>query len=277
MKKAIVKMKKPRSRKKASSADLFLRRIFMFMALIIYIVAIGLLFLPFINPLVVTYKNSELTYQIQSEFKDEKKSPETIKQPSLKDLLAYRGGHQKEAVGQFLYKDQLIDLPIYQELTENNLMAGVVAMRTDRDPLTENFAIIGHNFGYGHTLLSDMVNAKVGERITLNVLNETYHYEIDTISVVPETDVSVLDNTTSDKGILTVITCDTGDLTDKRLIVRGKLISHEQTITATQSEHKLIQEQKQQEVKWYSLKVCLSFILAIVIGTMIIYRLFKKN
>lgn len=262
-------------KKKRSTADEFLRKIIMVLALLAYLVALLLLVLPFLNPLIVEFKKGEVTYQIESELSETHSLSEDIRQPSFKDIINYHGDVNPRAIGQLVYENKAIDLPIYQELSEDNLMTGVVAMNPERDPLTENYTIIGHNFGYGHTLLSDLVHIKKGETVFLNVLNEAYQYQVTDVKIVPETEVSVLDNTDSDTGQVTIITCDVGEITDKRLVVHGKLIEHDETGQLTNDKHQKVQQMKQQQVTNYSLKVSLLLLLAIILGCGLIIWLFR--
>lgn len=281
---SLVSTKSNKKTKKKTSADHFLKTVIKFFAIVILIVSISLIAIPFIKPVVVELKNRKQEYHIATDIKEIKGSPEEIKPPKVTDILNYEASPSKEGIGRLVYENQAIDLPLYEELTNNNLMSGVVAMNTERDPLTENFTVIGHNFGYGHTLLSDIVNAKKGDMILLSVLNELYEYKVREVYITPENDVGVLENTSNSTGMLTVITCDIGDITDKRLIIKADLVENsvsEASRDKIDLENKIegkiatIHKLKTKQLNNYLAKLIGAILISLLIGLFIIRKIFK--
>lgn len=254
-------------------ADIFVMRVIKTAAIIIYTVLLVLITLPFLKGEILEYKLSNRTYEISSTPLESVGSSEPVIPPKLSDVLAFNTPNEKGIIGEVYYPRLAINLPIYTEVTNENLMGGVISLTPERDPLTENIAITGHNFGYSHVLLSDLLKSNIGDTMSINMLNHYYTYKVVKIDVIHETDISVLENSKGDKGMLTLLTCDQGDITDKRFVVVGELVkdSSKQTIdVAKVSSLKTKLTQK----KVY--KIILIFLVSLIVGYYIINRIIRK-
>lgn len=91
-------------------------------------------------------------------------------------------------------------------------------------PANGNFAIAGHNGNCASCVFRDFDKLEIDDVIKLDDKTNTYVYKITKIFVVPQTEVSVLDDT-PDEATLTLITCTIQSTEDEnRTIVKASLV-----------------------------------------------------
>ncbi|MDK6805363.1 class A sortase [Aerococcus sp. UMB7834] len=131
-------------------------------------------------------------------------------------------------IGAVAYPDADIYVPIFDGLTEENMLHGASTFFPGEQKLGQgNYPITSHNMNYfGENLLLTPIldKTKIGDSIYVTDLDKIYRFEVDFNEVVPETRVDLVDPKT-DQAMLTLMTC-TKALGDdpNRKIVQAKLV-----------------------------------------------------
>ncbi|GIN87121.1 class A sortase [Heyndrickxia sporothermodurans] len=206
------------------------RKLFIFLLIII---GVFLICSPFIKEVVINYmsthfKPTELTAG-QLEENNSRRATfdyEAIKPPSVIETIKGSTGFDKEAlIGQITIKSIQLKLPILKGMTNQNLLVGATTMRGDQMMGEGNYLLAGHHMKNPRLLFSPLMNIKQGAIVELTDLKKIYIYEIIEKKIISENEIDVLQEK-KDKQ-LTLITCDKATETNKRLMVKGKLIKVE--------------------------------------------------
>lgn len=255
-------------------ADLFVMKIIKIVAILLYTVLLILIFFPFFKGEILEYKLSNRTYKISDSIPLEGGgNDEAIVPPKFLDVLSFKEPSKNGIIGEIYYPRLAINLPIYSTVTNHNFMSGAVSLTPERDPLTENIIIMGHNFGNSHVLFSDVINSKSGDVLSINMMNHYYNYEVTETKIIKETDLGVLENSKGNQGQVTLITCDKGDFTDKRFVVRGVL---KQNTPKQRLDVRKIIEVKTKKTKKRASKVLGVFLILLLTGYYFIHRIIRK-
>ncbi len=186
-------------------------------------------------------KNEYLTYQttkydvtqytsrelIENEEKANSATPEsntliTIQPPSVKDIpKSVMHDYSKEIVGGISIPSLNVQLPILQEMTNENLYVGAAPVTSDREMGAGNYVLAAHHIHRENAFFGPLMDAKKGEKVYLQDGTFQYSYKITNVKIVPETNTSVLKQT--EKPTLTLITCDKPTATTNRQIVTAEL------------------------------------------------------
>ncbi|WP_100486721.1 class A sortase [Sporolactobacillus pectinivorans] len=147
----------------------------------------------------------------------------TIQPPSFYETLtAGTSVDPKAIVGRIRVDSVGIRLPILKGTTSANLLVGATTMRADQQMGQGNYPLAGHHMREQNLLFGPLMKVKIGADVEITNLKYDYIYQVVSRKIVPETDGSVIAQT-SDKQI-TLVTCDKPTRTPNRLIVTGKLV-----------------------------------------------------
>ena len=124
-----------------------------------------------------------------------------------------------------------IEEPIFQDVTEINLINGVA---TSQEPSTldaQNVVIAGHSVQGVGIRFNNLNKIKMGTKVQIISKDKLRTYEVSRIYDVMPTQVEILDQHEGKDKILTMFTCDnynpqTGEW-DSRFVVEAKLIGEE--------------------------------------------------
>lgn len=149
----------------------------------------------------------------------------SVQSVSMKSLLT-SDGTDLPLVGGIAIPDLSINLPIFKDVTNDNLLYGAGTMKDNQVMGGENnYALASHHVfgltGSSQMLFSPLEKAKVGMTIYLTDKSMIYTYKImEIVSVSPE-QTEVLDDVAGES-TLTLVTCEDKEAT-KRLIVKATL------------------------------------------------------
>jgi sortase A len=116
-----------------------------------------------------------------------------------------------------------LELPILEGATQKNLKIAAGHLEGTALPgEIGNSAIAAHRSRAQGRMFNRLNELKAGDEIIVTDRNQTFRYEVDSVSVVEPTDLSVL-NADGENQILTLITCEPITTATHRLIVRAKL------------------------------------------------------
>lgn len=122
-----------------------------------------------------------------------------------------------------------VTLPIYQGISEDVLQTSIGHLEGTSLPVggeSTHAVLSGHRGLPSARLFSDLDKLKEGDRWTVNILNETYTYEVDQIRIVEPTDLT---NIQIEEGqdYQTLLTCTPYGVNTHRLLVRGHRVANE--------------------------------------------------
>lgn len=164
-----------------------------------------------------------------------------------------------------------VNLPIYDELEDNNLQKGVVHLDDTSYPTGQastHCVLAGHSGLTRAKILDDADKLQIGDNFQVEYLNETNNYEIIDIKIVLpyETEsLKIIDNET----LVTLVTCTPKGINTHRLLITGKKVPMPQQ-ELTQKE-KIIKYIKEHII---FVVICL---VAIILVTILIFLLIKNN
>ncbi|MGM0212553.1 class A sortase [Enterococcus sp. AZ109] len=135
-----------------------------------------------------------------------------------------------QAMGTLVIPDLEMTLPVFAGLESVDLLTGAGTMFPERNPKNNNIVIVGHHVGYSELLFGGLGQLENGASILLNYLGEDYAYEVTKNQVISETQISVVDET--DRGELTLLTCDQAGATDNRIMVKAAQLQEASVATS---------------------------------------------
>lgn len=124
-----------------------------------------------------------------------------------------------------------IQEPIFQDVTEINLINGVATAQEPSTLDAQNVVIAGHSVQGVGIRFNNLNKIKVGTKVQIISKDKLRTYEVSKIYDVMPTQVEILDQHEGKDKILTMFTCDnynpqTGEW-DSRFVVEAKLIGEE--------------------------------------------------
>ncbi|USS88654.1 class A sortase [Fructilactobacillus cliffordii] len=156
--------------------------------------------------------------------KDASYNYQNVQAVSENAVLESEKARKTDAIGSIQIPDLNINLPIFKGLNSENLTIGAGTMKPNQNLGEGNYTLAGHHMQNPKILFSPLAEAKKGQVVKIKTGTQTAHYKITKIKVVPETDVSVI-NDVPGKKLLTLVTCASGNPGEtRRLIVIGELI-----------------------------------------------------
>lgn len=121
-----------------------------------------------------------------------------------------------------------VKLPLYHGTTEKVLQTSIGHLEGSSLPIggkSTHSILSGHRGLPSSRLFSDLDKLRVGDRWTVNVLNETFTYEVDQIRTVEPDDLRDL-QIVKGKDYQTLVTCTPYGINTHRLLVRGHRVSN---------------------------------------------------
>ena len=194
---------------------------------------------------------------------------------SLSDIIKATqnaDGVKDRMIGIIQIKEIGLTLPILKGTTNENLAYGATTYKREQQMGEGNYILFGHHMRNESLLFGSLGKTKIGTEILLSDLSNEYVYTVTEKKTIKDTDLNEMDE--QGKKELTLITCDTSGLTNKRWLVRGELTS----VKELSSKNKLITESKKNKKDsmfsfkstsgWKGLNVllCVLFVLVIVMG-----------
>lgn len=186
------------------------------------------------------FTNSNLVVEKDKEVKFNN-DEEGISNTSIFDLYLIRRQAQKENMqGKYIANIEIpsvnIKQYIYRGANKKTLSLGAATdVYEYAEPGIGNFVICGHNFGMKNVLFSNLPNIKKGDKINIEYRNKKYVYEVKSSYWGKDT-VTYVDGKVEDKSAfslpkegeppkLTMYTCESHGITEKRFIVECTLLS----------------------------------------------------
>lgn len=250
--------------------------------LIIFYIAVFLIGSPFIKSTVINYRSFSYNYKVNDNLPAIIPKMESIVPPTFEEAVKSKVPLDEGVIGSLTIDSVGIELPIFVGVTNQNLLFGAASMYPERDALIDNIVVIGHHLGYQGQLLSPLLNVSNGDQIEMIYLGEKYTYKISSTGIIEETNLSILDNTTDDKAILTLITCDKPTETNRRFVVKSRLISttnkdvlnlkdkNIKTDESGQISETVIEKKR---IDWHFYLPVLTILITLVVGTPLLLRL----
>lgn len=242
--------------------------------IIIYCLAIFLLFLPFLKQAILIYQTKNVTVQQVTNLKKiDQVNLEAVQPSDLTDILTFDENQVFQSIGQVVIPKTKISVPIFAGLSENEMLIGGGTLYPERCAEKENIVILGHHLGRDELLFGKLLGLTVGETIYLDYFGSYYQYTITQTKLIKETELAVLSN--HNKAEITLITCDTAAPTDKRFVVVGQL----QQTKKTQEIETIIQQKTQiekshQTKNWlYLFFVLMLFLVMMFAGIIVLNKL----
>lgn len=122
-----------------------------------------------------------------------------------------------------------VNLPIFHGTSEDVLQTSIGHLESTSLPVggqSTHSVLSGHRGLPSAKLFSDLDKLRVGDRWTVNILDETYTYEVDQIRTVLPKDLSNL-QIEEGKDYQTLLTCTPYGINTHRLLVRGHRVANE--------------------------------------------------
>lgn len=197
---------------------------------------------------------------------------EALAPPELTDIIKMEG--TVPYAGVLNIPGIQLTLPISFAFTDKNLLVSAVSLFPERDVKTSNTVLMGHHLSEKDVLFGKLNQVKVGDSLLLTLNNQTYHYVVETVQIIKETDITWLEPT--EESALTLVTCDQPTYTDQRLVVRGTLKKEENAMEEWQRTVPKIMRQST-VIKKKIVKYRLVFIAGLVFISIVSWQLFKNE
>ena len=124
-----------------------------------------------------------------------------------------------------------MNLPIYKGVSNEGMYLGAGTLYPDQEMGVSNYSLASHHSINNSLLFAPLMRVEYGDLIYLTDLENVYVYEIDVITQVHPTDMTVVQPT--EAPIITLITCDYS--LNERVIVQGSLVEQVHIDDATDS------------------------------------------
>lgn len=131
----------------------------------------------------------------------------------------------EDIIGELVIPNVDIDLAIFKNTENRNLLAGVGRLFVDREPGDTNFVVTGHHVSGKGVLLHNLMEAHVGDTIYVTDKAQIYVYEvIDTV----QKDIDALymldidrNRDYSEDAIISIMTCYQGKSSSRWFVIGG--------------------------------------------------------
>lgn len=194
-----------------------------------------------------------------------------IEAPTITEIM--KSSDTYTSIGALQIPSIGINLPVFAGLSQEAMLYGAGSMYPERDPKRNNLVLLGHHTGVSDLLFGKLTDTKQGDLIYLRYLSQYYAYEIQAKKMVNETQIDVLEK--SKQPLLTLVTCDRGTATEKRLVVTAKPVKDNHRTIQTKMLHQTKVKSRQQ----YQLKITHVWLplLGITVSLVILtYLIIKK-
>lgn len=240
-----------------------IRKIIIYLLLV---TGIGLLFYSPIKSAILTIKTHNIKYEYRKTSSGTNSTNYAISPPSFSEIVKIKDN--SSFMG--LIKIPSIDLEqmISPEYSDQSLFSGSVNLFPNRNPIKDNIVLLGHHVYDEKLFFGKLKNLKLNSQIDIIFEDMVYRYEVVEKYVTNETNIAVMD-TQKNTPKLTLITCDTPNYTNKRLIIEAQLVQeNKSTLSVLTTE--VYKEGKQQKIRDY-----LPILLLLLTYAIIFYVTFK--
>lgn len=149
------------------------------------------------------------------------KDYQAIKPPSDYELMTAKIP-QEAAVARLVSKASGLNVAVYREMIQKNLLTGVAPFFQERELGIGNTVLLGHHVPNKTALFSPLTRVKTGEKMYLQLADKLQVYKVTDRKIISEQDLTMI--TENSGTMLTLITCDTFNQTNKRLVIRAILM-----------------------------------------------------
>ncbi|MDY5910838.1 MAG: class C sortase [Inconstantimicrobium porci] len=156
---------------------------------------------------------------------DTTSSNSNVNHKNYNDILNFENG----IMGYISIPEIDVNLPIYHGISDSVLRKGVGHISTTAFPIS---GMGCHSVLSGHTglpsarLFTDLDRLKINDYFYIKILNKTFKYKVDKISVVSPTDTREL-IPVKNKNYVTLVTCTPYSINTNRLLVRGVFVEND--------------------------------------------------
>ncbi|EOT39222.1 class A sortase [Enterococcus dispar] len=241
--------------------------------ILLYCVAVFLLFLPFLKQALLIYQAENITITAASSKEVVNPVPlEAVQPPDLADVLAFKKNTDFQAMGNIVIPALEMSVPVFNGITNQNLLVGAGSLFPERQPYNHNMVLIGHHLGWENLLFGKLLQIKLGDSIYLRYEGKIYQYVVKETTLVHQTELQVLDDHQQTE--ITLITCDKPTQTQWRFVVRGQQVQKStQSLAQIRQQEKTIVQKNQHHNQSYALFVVLSLFLCLLLGIITIKKI----
>lgn len=247
------------------------------------LVILGLLFIvsPWLKDSMIGWQIQRTAFVQQKILPTEYPVEEAIQTPQLSSIFNNRAKATQESYGQIVIPSVGLEQPILVGITNENLLLGGVVMYPDRTLAKDNFVLFGHHLGIDELLFGKLLEVKKQDQILVSYLDEERVYEVEDMTIVDETTISVLE--THDEALLTLITCPVPQSTKQRLVITARPLEEDQQKTSqaklkeTEDNHLVIKQQQQKITKKLWKMPLLFFVLCVLAVSLVRWLFYKKK
>lgn len=137
-------------------------------------------------------------------------------------LKARASENRIKVIGEILYPDVDIHLPIGKGVDNLTLALAAGTLKANQKMGEGNYALAGHHMVDKKVLFSPLYwKAKIGQKVYLTDETNVYEYRVNVLKFIKATDVQVVNDVKGQK-LLTLVTCD--DTGEGRLMIRAKFV-----------------------------------------------------
>ncbi|EJR28606.1 MULTISPECIES: class A sortase [Bacillus cereus group] len=208
-----------------------------------------LIFSPWLKDAVMKTKTSQLNMEhfsaqeINNHTKNRKFENDVtkIETPSATSVLAnINKVDQTNVIGEITIADVHLRLPILKGTNTHNLLVGATTLKETQVMGEGNYILAGHHMKDEGMLFGPLLQVQTGTLIKLTDKQNLYTYQVVEKKKIKERETDILKESSSP--ILTLFTCDVAEATDKRFVVKAKLVHTE----SVEGDSKYVEQYKQQ-------------------------------
>lgn len=244
-----------------------------FSLILIYSIAIFLLFIPFLKQALLVFVTENIVIQSKNTSVTSESYPlEAIQTPGFIEVLNLKKKQKFQSVGHLVIPSVEISLPILSGLDNQQLLVGVGNLFPKRKIEGHNLVIIGHHLGRKNLLFGKLLNVSIGDEIYLEYEDSFYSYSVNQTMIIQETELyELIDKNLSE---ITLITCDKPRQTDQRFVVKGQLRSSSTPKVREKASHlrQTIQKTNNRKDRFYYLIILCLLFLCLLFGISLIYK-----
>ena len=216
------------------------KKIPLILGILLITIGIVIIFLPNISKEQIKQQSKEIIKEVEEkttvqELKENLETPTTfefeeIKSIGLTETLQSITGtkvNYQQLIGQIVIPSIEINLPLFNGLTNNNLLAGVATMKPKQVMGEKNYTIAGHYVLGGNYLFSNLVDIKEGAIVRLTNKENIFEYKIYKTAKVPVSSLYLLEDREAEKHgspIITLMSCYYYNNNDVRWFAFGELV-----------------------------------------------------
>lgn len=224
------------------------KKITSFMAILLLLAGLGVLFYPAVSNVINRYNSSYAIARMNQELEPDEAEKQLALAREYNENLKRADGETKgydrilnfgNGLMGYICIDKIeVRLPIYHGTDAATLEKGVGHMHESAFPIggNGNHAVLtGHTGLPSAKLFTDLTELEEGDRFSVVIAGATTVYQVDQIRVVLPSNGKDL-QPAADKDYCTLVTCTPYGVNSHRLLVRGFRVGEEDQVTADQPE-----------------------------------------